>query len=224
MRARGGGNGDDEGGEGPAASPRLAASQLKRLRRIVDAAVRLAEQGGFGGVRLRDVAEESGVALGTLYRYFRSKEDILVYALTEEIDALEQRIAAKPPAGSTPLERVVAFFSTATRGMTRKPNFARAVLRAMASGEAETTSRVAAFHLRLSAMILAAIRDVPLDPGAHKSGLDEGTREAAVAAVLQQVWFAALVGWLGGLNTPKGVVGHVGTAASLLLEQELPRG
>lgn len=222
MRARGNGNG---GGEGePASSPRLAASQLKRLRRIVDAAVRLAEEGGFDGVRLRDVAEESGVALGTLYRYFRSKEDILVFALTEEIDALELRVAAKPPAGGTALERVVSFFSTATRGLTRKPNFARAVLRAVASGEAETTGQVAAFHLRLSAMILAAIRDVRLDPDAPRVGLDEGTRETAIAFVLQQVWFAALVGWLGGLNTPKSVVAHVGTAAALLLEQELPNG
>ena len=40
---------------------RLATSQLRRVRRIVDAAVALAEKGGFDGVRLRDVAEASGV-------------------------------------------------------------------------------------------------------------------------------------------------------------------
>jgi AcrR family transcriptional regulator len=51
------------------------------MRRIVDAAVELAESGGFEAVRLRDVAERSDVALGTLYEYFRSKEDILLLAL-----------------------------------------------------------------------------------------------------------------------------------------------
>ena len=40
---------------------RLAASQLRRHRRIVDAVVELAEKGGFDGVRLRDVAEVSEV-------------------------------------------------------------------------------------------------------------------------------------------------------------------
>jgi len=63
---------------------RLATSQLRRVRRIVDAAVALAEEGGFDGVRLRDVAEASGVALGPLYKYFRSKEDLLLCAVNEE--------------------------------------------------------------------------------------------------------------------------------------------
>ena len=62
--------------EGASPAPKLVASQLRRMRRIVDAAVELAEQGGFEAVRLRDVAERSDVALGTLYKYFRSKEDI----------------------------------------------------------------------------------------------------------------------------------------------------
>ena len=44
----------------------------------------LAEEGGFDGVRLRDVAEASGVALGPLYKYFRSKEDLLLCAVNEE--------------------------------------------------------------------------------------------------------------------------------------------
>src|SRR5512147_3180818 len=75
---------------------RLAANQLRRMRRIVDTAVDLAEQGGFEAVRLRDVAERSDVALGTLYKYFRSKEDILLFALNEEIERLEHATATRP--------------------------------------------------------------------------------------------------------------------------------
>ena len=45
----------------------------ERARRILDAAIELAEQGGFEAVRLRDVAAQANVALGTLYRRFRSK-------------------------------------------------------------------------------------------------------------------------------------------------------
>src|SRR5215468_12072123 len=87
----------------PAPVARLAANQLRRMRRIVDAAVELAEQGGFEAVRLRDVAERSDVALGTLYKYFRSKEDILLFALAEELERLEAAIVARPIEGGTRL-------------------------------------------------------------------------------------------------------------------------
>ncbi len=57
----------------------------ERSRRIVESAVELAEKGGFEAVRLRDVASHAGVALGTLYRRFRSKEDLLLAALELQI-------------------------------------------------------------------------------------------------------------------------------------------
>ncbi len=189
---------------------RLAASQLRRLRRIVDAASELAEKGGFEGVRLRDVAEASGVALGTLYRYFRSKEDILVFVLAEELDALEKSLAQRPAKGDTPRERAGAVFHLTTRALTSRPPFAQAVLRAVASGEPETTVKVAAFHLRIGKLILDALRG-DADP-------DENPRLTQIAEILQQVWFASLVGWTGGIRTPEDVLQQVDEAARLLLD------
>ena len=92
------------GARSSAQGARLAQNQLRRMRRIVDAAVDLAEKGGFEAVRLRDVAEQSDVALGTLYKYFRSKEDILLFALNEEIERLEHddgRATARRPGRPT---------------------------------------------------------------------------------------------------------------------------
>jgi len=187
---------------------RLAASQVKRLRRIVDAASTLAEQGGFDAVRLRDVAEASGVALGTLYRYFRSKEDILVFLLAEEMAGLERALAERPPQGDTPRERVMGIFDIATRGLTGRPHFARALLRAVSAGEPETTVKVASFHVRVGKLVLDAL--------AGKDPADERLRNAAI--VLQQVWFASLVGWTGGLHDGQAVLAQVDEAAGLLLE------
>ena len=188
---------------------RLAASQVKRLRRIVDAASKLAEEGGFEAVRLRDVAEASGVALGTLYRYFRSKEDILVFLLAEEIDGLESALERRPPRGETPRERVKAVFGLTTRALTSRPHFARALLRAVSAGEPETTVKVAAFHLRVGKLVLDALRG--------RGEANDRLRNAAV--ILQQVWFASLVGWTGGLHDPNAVIAQVDEAAALLLER-----
>jgi AcrR family transcriptional regulator len=135
-----------------------------RARRIVDTAIDLAEKGGFEAVRLRDVAAEADVALGTLYRYFRSKEDMLIAALNSEVESLEARIQARPMAGDTSLARVDAFFRAATKGLMRRPRLARAILRAAASGDHELAEKVAAFHSRMSAMILAAMHGEPVAP------------------------------------------------------------
>ena len=185
----------------------------ERSKRIVDTAIELAEQGGFEAVRLRDVASHAGVALGTLYRRFRSKEDLLVAALDQETLALEKRILQRPPKGDTPLERLVGFFSIATRALCRRPNLARALLRALASGDRELSQKVASFHDRMARMIIVALRGSRLDGDA--SALTQS--EERLAWSLQLVWFALLVGWSGGLHTQAAVVDHTRVTAELLL-------
>lgn len=196
----------------------LAASQLRRLRRIVDSAVSLAEKGGFEGVRLRDVAEASDVALGTLYKYFRNKEDILLFALTEQVDRLETAVGRSPVEGSSPLARCENFFRRSTLGLTQRPQFARAVLRAMASGDPEIAVKIAGFHLRMTRLIVAALRGERVLPDAHViAEIEIGTaHEREVAFILMNVWYSSLAGWAGGLHAPAGTVEHVRLAAALM--------
>ena len=59
-----------------------------RTRRILETAITLAERDGYEAVRLRDVAAQAEVALGTVYRRFKSKEDILVAALELEVERI----------------------------------------------------------------------------------------------------------------------------------------
>jgi AcrR family transcriptional regulator len=188
-----------------------------RTQRIVDTAVELAEKGGFEAVRLRDVAAHAGVALGTLYRRFRSKEDLLIAALEQECAQLEQRVASRPLTGDTPLERVSSFFTVATRALCRRPNLARAVLRAVASGDPELTERVAGFHDLMTRLITAALRGTAGSEPTTRAKPTPSQRERTLAYVLQHVWFASLVGWAGGLHGQAAVVDLVQTAAQLML-------
>ena len=196
---------------------RLAASQLRRMRRVVDAAVRLAEKGGFEAVRLRDVAEASDVALGTLYKYFRSKEDILLFALTEEVERLEESMASRRVEGRTAVERIASCFRRCTNALVRRPDFARAVVRSIASGDPELTAKVAGFHLRMTRIILAALRAEPLaaSPADGEEPGSEGERQ--LATMLQHVWFASLAGWAAGLHSVRAVTEQVEAAAALVL-------
>jgi AcrR family transcriptional regulator len=183
----------------------------ERARRIVETAVELAEKGGFEAVRLRDVASHAGVALGTLYRRFRSKEDLLLAALEQLVGEQEAELARRPARGATALARVTDFFERSTATLCGRPNLARALIRAVATGEPELTQKVAAFHTVIEDLVTAALR------GEARRGATPSPEERELAFVLQQVWFAALIGWAGGLHGPSTIVDQTRSAAALLL-------
>jgi len=174
------------------------------------AAIELAEEGGFEAVRLRDVAAHADVALGTLYRRFRSKEDLLLAALELQVTSLEQRFAAQPPAGGSPLERVHGFFRATTEAMCSRPHLARAHVRAVVAGGPDSSQRVAAFHDRMEALIARALRG--------RDGTELLSElERRVGQALLRVWFASLTGWASGLHGVDGIVEDTRSAADLML-------
>ena len=189
----------------------------ERAQRIVETAVELAEEGGFEAVRLRDVADRADVALGTLYRRFRSKEDLLAAALERESEELERRFLARPPRGDTAAERVTAFFAAGTRGLCRRPNLTRAFLRAMTSGDPAITGRVSRFHDRMTGLITLAIRGERQAEGG--GGLTEppSERESTIALLLEHIWFSCLVGWASGLHSQAGIIEQMHDASTMLI-------
>lgn len=54
----------------------MPAYQVVRRQRIIDAAKALLRINDYESIQIRDVAAEANVALGTLYRYFSSKEHL----------------------------------------------------------------------------------------------------------------------------------------------------
>ena len=185
----------------------------ERSRRIVETSIELAERGGFEAVRLRDVAAHAGVALGTLYRRFRSKEDLLVAALELETRAVAQRIRQRPPKGADASERVVGFFLIATRGMLRRPNLSRAMLRATAAGEPVLAQKVEVFHDLMLRMIVSALRGESVDTGAEE--ITE--QERLVGDLLNRVWFALMMSWAGGVQSQGTIAEQMRASVELVL-------
>ncbi|MDG1483400.1 MAG: TetR/AcrR family transcriptional regulator [Myxococcota bacterium] len=182
----------------------------ERSQRIVKTAIDLAEEGGFEAVRLRDVAAHAKVALGTVYKRFRSKEDMLVAALAMEVGRLQSLINITPPVGVSAEERIRSLFSTLTTILAARPKFSQAVIRAVASGEPEMADKVLRFHSQMVTLIVGAI-NTPTEPTLTE---DEAK---LLAHMLQQIWFAGLVGWMGGLHEPDEAVRQVTQAARLML-------
>jgi TetR/AcrR family transcriptional regulator, cholesterol catabolism regulator len=187
-----------------------------RRNKILDVAVDLAEEGGFDNVRQRDVAANAGVALGTLYKSFRSKEDLLSASLDREAEHLERRMEDNPAKGDTPLERVIFVFQHMTKALTKKPNYARAVMRAMASGVPEVASNVAAYQGRVNGMLIAAMRGVGRLGYTELTSNPPTEQESTLSFLLQQLWFASLVGWSAGLFEQGAIIEQLRIAGDLL--------
>ena len=58
-----------------------------KYQRILDAAIAIIAEKGFHNSRVSDIAERAGVADGTIYLYFKSKEQILMAALDSAFEA-----------------------------------------------------------------------------------------------------------------------------------------
>ena len=90
----------------PRRSTRAASDRVDKRELILRAAVRTFADRGFFGAQVADVARAAGVAAGTVYLYFRGKDDLLVSIFERTMrEAITEGKAALAGAPS-PLERL----------------------------------------------------------------------------------------------------------------------
>lgn len=77
-------------------SERTTAKGLRTRDELVAAARRVFERDGYSGARVADIAAEAGVAHGSFYTYFSSKQDALL-AVMREVGAQFREAIAPPP-------------------------------------------------------------------------------------------------------------------------------
>ncbi|SEC73060.1 regulatory protein, tetR family [Streptomyces misionensis] len=169
------------------ASPPLTARQEDRRRRILRASARLAGRGGFDAVQMREVAECSQVALGTLYRYFPSKVHLLVATMQDQLERMHGTLRRRPPAGEAPAERVARTLMRAFRALQREPQLADAMVRALTFADRSVSPEVDQVSRQTTAIILDAM------------GVEDPTdRQLSVVRVIEHTWHSALITWLSG--------------------------
>lgn len=186
----------------------LTPKQQERRERVIAVAKELASEGGYDAVQMRDVANRSDVALGTIYRYFTNKDRLLICVMTDWTSQLRSRLAQRPARGETASAQVADVLARACRALEREPLLASALVRAMSSSEAgvdEANKEVGA-HVR--AMIEPLLDD-----------LDPETREGVIV-VLNHVWLATLISWSNGRIVFSQVAEELRSAARLLLDPD----
>jgi AcrR family transcriptional regulator len=192
----------------PASAPQTAraAETAARRRRLLEAAVELASEGGYDAVQMRDVAARAQVALGTLYRHYSSKDQLLLAALADQAGTLRTRLALRPAQGDRPGERVADVLRRATRALTRDPSITAAMVTALSAPESEAASAKREVYDILRTIISGAT------DGDEVPDLD------GIVRVLGYVWLATLSAWVGGMIDAEAMASDLAVAAHLLLD------
>jgi AcrR family transcriptional regulator len=174
---------------------------------VIDAAIELAREGGYDAVQMRDVSARAEVALGTVYRYFSSKDHLLSAALLEWTSRIDAAPLARALSKSTgaPVDRLVTVLRRFTDVTAAEPVLFAAFVTAITKPDPAVLGSQEQIQ-----DIVSAVLSPPLDD------IDPEVR-AGVVRVLTHVWFASLLGWVNGWTAMGQVADELEFAARLLL-------
>src|SRR5205085_4295989 len=75
-------------------------------QQIIDAAVRVFARNGFYNSRVSDIAREAGIASGTIYLYFKTKDEILVTLFREKMAAWVAHVRGEIAGEADPVAKI----------------------------------------------------------------------------------------------------------------------
>ena len=190
---------------GPQSPESMTPGQLARRQRLLDAVLQLIAEGADDEVQMKEIAERSGVALGTVYRYFSSKDHLLAAALVQWASALDERTSRHAAPEGTPAERLSSVLHRAVSAYARQPTFARLLVLVANS----TDPHASACYADMRPVVFPALERA-IDT------IDPDTR-ARLLAVIGAVWYHCLVEWVNARMTIEDVTQMLDSTCELLL-------
>ncbi|OUM94381.1 MAG: hypothetical protein A9Z00_02120 [Thermobacillus sp. ZCTH02-B1] len=143
-----------------------------RKRLIVAAAQRVFARKGYRSASMREIAEEAGVAKGSIYLHFKSKDELALAAVADVYDRIRRRMAElEADEDLTPRERFIRQLEEQLATGSDNAEWIRRLWREHADGIHEA---LPGFVLRIRAetteWLLRSIRDMYGEPCAPYAG------------------------------------------------------
>jgi TetR/AcrR family transcriptional regulator, fatty acid metabolism regulator protein len=96
-------------------------------QQIIEAAIRVFARNGYYNSRVSDIAREAGIASGTIYLYFRTKDEILVTLFREKMAEWVAHVRREIATESDPIARVRRLVSLHFTVLESNPDLAEVV-------------------------------------------------------------------------------------------------
>lgn len=153
-------------GAGDADDAARRARAARRSAQLLGAAARLMDRNGSAGVSMQAVAAEAGVSVGLIYRYFGSKDELLLAVITQVLDAFATAVpAAVEGAGPDPVHRLAAAFRAYCEVIEEHRHATVLTYRESRSLTAEGRERIMELEVQTSEPLRQVLRE------GHEAGL-----------------------------------------------------
>lgn len=111
-------------------------AQRERYDRVLATAASILSVGGGEALQMKELAQKADVSLATLYRYFPSKDHVLLALSLANYQSAARKILAETPHGDTPRERVTAHLMREFRAQQRQQHLTAALTNVLTQTDA----------------------------------------------------------------------------------------
>jgi len=151
------------------------AEALSKREQILNAAVTVFSTRGYRATLVDEIAQEAGVAKGTLYLYFSSKEEMYLEAFRENVEKLHKLTLERMEGAHSTWDKIKAFIAVRLEFGETNKNFLRIYLSEFVGtlmGRGEWSEQLRAMLRRESDFLrnlfregikAGEVRDVPVD-------------------------------------------------------------
>ena len=105
-------------------STTVEARRAQKRERILDSAAKIFAEKGFYHAKISEIARDAGVADGTIYLYFKNKDDILITVFEESVGDIIRSFRESLERIANPSEKIRAFARLHLDMVEKKPNVA----------------------------------------------------------------------------------------------------
>jgi AcrR family transcriptional regulator len=150
-------------------------------KKILEISLKLFQTEGFDKTTMRDIAAKCGIALGTTYNYFPTKEHLALYFFESALDEVMERYRREAPPGASLEEKLFLLLSIELERIAPYEDFLNvAVTHAVVPGS--KLHPMSADSQRLKAKYLdfvgALLEDAKKAGALQTFGMDEMVRQA----------------------------------------------
>lgn len=134
------------------------AAQRDRYDRVLATASSILTVGGGEALQMKDLAQRADVSLATLYRYFPSKDHVLLALSLANYQAALRKVLNEAPRGDTPRERVTNHLLREFRAQQRNQPLTAALSNVLTQGGSayrDIVETIAHMHLQILSHVAA---------------------------------------------------------------------
>lgn len=171
-----------------------------KKKQIMDAALKVFARTGLNKFKMADIATEAGVGKGTLYEYFRTKEELMIGSISQFMSDFEIYVASQIETAETPVAKIESLIESSVEFCLANKDRIDAMFDFYSAGIPHTDGSPALIDLgpRYKETIrwVSTVVTEGIEQGVFKQ-VDPVFTASMIMAMLDGLFFQAAVGAIG---------------------------